>query len=145
MKGTAMKKSPEQEAAIKALRKIFKPGDTVRVILRHVSRSGMSRSISVIQVKRGGETREWDMLVATALGEKIDRTHGGIKVGGCGMDMGSALVYDLSQTLYGGKRGYPCQGDRCPSNVHSNDPHSPRGKGQRIRHHDGYALTHRWL
>jgi hypothetical protein len=145
MKGTAMKKSPEQEAAIKSLRKIFKPGDTVFTIARHVSRSGMSRAISVIQVKGKDEIREWDHLVAVALGEKVDPARRGIKIDGAGMDMGFELVYRLSMALYGGKRGYPCQGASCPSNVHVNDHTAPRGKGQGIRHHDGYALNQRWL
>lgn len=131
--------------AIERLRKEIKPGETLRTILRHVSSSGMSRSISIVQIKRNGETREWDTLVAKALGEKIDQKHGGIKVQGAGMDMGFDLVYSLSMALYGGKRSYPCLGDKCPSNVHVNDHTAPRGRGKGIRHNDGYAISHRWL
>lgn len=141
-----MTKAQEQERqeAIDRLREEIKPGETLHTILRHVSSSGMSRSISIIQIKRGG-TYDWTYLIAKAIGEKIDQKHDGIKIQGAGMDMGFELVYRLSSALYGIKRGYPCLGDRCPSNVHVNDRNAPRGKGKRIRHHDGYAISHRWL
>jgi hypothetical protein len=134
----------ERDDAIKRLREEIKPGETLQTILRHVSSSGMSRSISIIQIKRGS-TFDWTWLVARAIGEKIDQKHDGIKIQGAGMDMGFELVYRLSMALYGGKRGYPCLGDKCPSNVHVNDRDAPRGKGKGIRHSDGYALSHRWL
>jgi hypothetical protein len=142
-----MSKASEQERreAIERLRKEIKPGETLRTVLRHVSSSGMSRSISIIQIKRGG-TFDWSWLVAKAIGEKIDQKHEGIKIQGAGMDMGFELVYRLSMALYGGKRGYPCLGERCPSNVHVNGPNPPRGeRGKGIRHDDGYALSQKWL
>lgn len=133
-----------RQEAIEILRKNIKPGETLRTILRHESASGMSRSISVVQVKNR-ETREWDGVVARAIGEPFDQKHGGIKVQGAGMDMGFDLVYRLSMVLYGGKRGYPCLGMKCPSNVHVNDHTAPRGRGLSIRHSDGYALSQAWL
>lgn len=141
-----MTKASEQERddAIKRLREEIKPGETLQTILRHVSSSGMSRSISIIQIKRG-TTFDWTWLVARAIGEKIDQKHEGIKIQGAGMDMGFELVYRLSVALYGGKRGYPCLGDKCPSNEHVNNHNAPRGRGKGIRHSDGYALSHRWL
>lgn len=137
----------ERDDAIKRLREEIKPGQTLRTILRHVSSSGMSRSISIVQVKRDGSTFDWTWLVARAIGEKIDQRHEGIKISGAGMDMGFELVYRLSSVLYGygSKRGYPCLGDKCPSNVHVNDRNAPCGKGKGIRHTDGYALSQRWL
>ncbi len=136
----------EQQEAIDRLRKEIKPGETLHTILRHVSGSGMSRSISIIQIKRG-KTYDWSYLVAKAIGEKIDQKHDGIKISGAGMDMGFELVYRLSSVLYGygSKRGYPCLGDKCPSNIHVNDRNAPCGKGKGIRHTDGYAISHRWL
>lgn len=141
-----MSKATEQEQheAIKRLREEIKPGGTIYTILRHVSGSGMSRSISLIQIKRG-QTYDWSYLVAKAIGEKIDQKHDGIKIQGAGMDMGFELVYRLSSKLYGHKRGYPCLGDKCPSNTHTNDYNAPRGRGKGIRHNDGYAISHRWL
>jgi hypothetical protein len=135
----------EQQEAVKRLREEIKPGQTLHTILRHVSSSGMSRSISVIQIKASGQPYDWSFLIAKAIGEKIDQKHDGIKIQGAGMDMGFELVYRLSYALYGGKRGYACLGDRCPSNVHTNDHTAPRGKGKGIRHDDGYAISHRWL
>lgn len=144
----AAQKKAEQEDAIKRLREEIKPGSTLFTVARHVSSSGMSRSISVYQLKgRRGNVQpyDWSYLVAKAIDEKIDQTHDGIKIGGAGMDMGFELVYRLSWALYGGKHGYPCLGDKCPSNVHVNDHTAPRGKGKGIRHDDGYAINHRWL
>lgn len=134
-----------KEEAVNRLREEIKPGTTLRTILRHVSKSGMSRSISVVQIKANGETREWDGVVCRAIGENFDQKHGGVKIAGAGMDMGFEIVYRLSMALYGGKRGYACLGDKCPSNVHVNDYNAPRGKGKGIRHDDGYAISQRWL
>lgn len=91
----------EKAEAIAKLREILKPGDTVYTILRHVSRSGMTRSISC--VVRGAEgPYDIDWLVRRALGLPFDRNRGGVKVGGCGMDMGFHLVYSLSRVLWPG-------------------------------------------
>jgi hypothetical protein len=140
-----MSKQTEQEKAdaIKQLRSEIKPGTTLRTILRHVTKSGMSRSVSVIQIKRDGSTYEWDYLISKALDTKIDEYNGGLKVGGCGFDAQFEIVYRLSLALYGGKNSYACKGAKCPSNSHSNDRNAPRGKG--VRHTDGYALSQRSL
>lgn len=125
----------------------LKPGDTVFTMLRHVSRSGMSRRISVVKpVVRDGDTDflHLDYNVARLLGwtEARNRLGGedGIKVGGCGMDMGFHLVYELSYALFG--NDWECIGEGCPSNDHSNgdcnyEPHPHRD--------GGYALRQRWL
>ena len=42
-----------------------------------------------------------------------------IRVGGCGMDMGFHVVYNLSRALYRDGR-FVCMGEDCPSNDHSN-------------------------
>lgn len=133
----------EQSEAVAELRSIVRPGDEVNTILRHVSASGMMRHISLLK-----GTRNLDLLVSRAgVGEGYKLKYDGIKVSGCGMDMGFSLVYDLSALLYGygSKRGYPCLGDRCPSNEHVNDRSAPRGRGLGIRHRDGYALRQHWL
>ncbi len=133
----------QQEKAIQQLREIIKPGETVTTLLRHVTSSGMSRSISVI---RDDEDITW--LVARAMGEKIDQTHGGIKVGGCGMDMGFHLVYNLARTLY---PTYTCLGksdswhDRCPSSTHVNPGDERENYAPTVTHSDGYSLHQRWI
>lgn len=133
-----------KEEAIKVLRDDLKPGDTINCILRHVSRSGMSRSISLLK----GDA-DITYFAALAMGDKIDQKHGGIKIGGCGMDMGFALVYNLSWTLF--PEGFECVADAigpkrgigCPSNDHSN---GDRTYGPDHLHKEGgYAIRHRWL
>ena len=104
-----------------------KPTDTVYTILRHVSTSGMSRSISLI-VMDGKQPYDISYLAAKVLGDKIDQKHGGIKVGGCGMDMGFDLVYRLGATLWPNGTALP----------HGNRNGKPDSDG-------GYALAHRWL
>jgi len=93
-----------QREAIEELREIFPKGSTVGVIIRHVSRSGMQRTISVVTVK--GEIRNVSSLAARALGWPMKYgAHDGVKVNGAGMDMGFHLVYSLSTALYGYENG----------------------------------------
>lgn len=143
---TKKQEKQEREAnATKRLREIVKPGDELYTITRHVSASGMQRTISVVKIDGRGRVFHLDGLLADALDMRSDDRREGLKIGGAGMDMGFAIVYRLSDLLYGSssKRGYACLGDRCPSNTHVNDHTSPRGRG--VRHHDGYAIGHRWL
>lgn len=137
-------KRAEREEAIAKLRALLPPGSEVPTILRHVSRSGIQRSISPII-----DGHDYSWLVARALGEKVDQKNGGVKMGGCGMDMGFALVHNLSYALY--REGYNCCGDserpskRCPSSDHVNPgPDRSNYAADRV-HKDGYALRQRWL
>lgn len=127
------------ESAIETLRENVKPGDTVYTIVRHVSRSGMTRDISVLLMTDDGP---WEVsgLVALAIGERRNRDNGGVRVGGCGMDMGFHIVYQLGHALF--PDGFTCAGEGCRSNDHSN------GDRDRTPHHHtdgGYALRHRWM
>lgn len=135
----------EQDAAIERLRGMLKPGDTLHTVLRHVSASGMTRSIDVYKLtwdfERAQPDRQWlSRLVATATDTRFDEKREAVSVGGAGMDMGFHLVYSLSYRLY--PDGFTCIGERCPSNDHSNGDrdYSPH-------HHNsgGYALRHEWL
>jgi hypothetical protein len=76
-------------------------------------------------------------LVAQACDLTIDTHHGGVKIGGCGSDMGFMLVYDLARTMY--PNGFACIGDGCLSNDHSN--------GENNAHHSdgGYSFRKSWL
>jgi hypothetical protein len=100
-------KAQEQERteAIGKLRKMLRPGDVLYTVVRHVSASGMSRSISVLRVTRGAtgrppEVESLDFWVSRAVKEKIDRKHGGVVQSGGGMDMGFHLVYLLGRCLW---------------------------------------------
>lgn len=95
------------------LRKLLPEGATVYTILRHCSTSGMSRRISLVAVVDGA-LRTLDALAADLMGDKVS-PKGGIVVGGCGMDMGFHLVYNLSSSLHD-------SADRC-----------------------GYTLKHEWI
>jgi len=114
--------------ACNTLRKLLKPGMTVYTILNHKSTSGMSRCISLAVGGENGEIIKLDWWVAKAMKTKTDNKHGGIKVGGCGMDMGFDLVYRLGYTLW------PTGTDK---------PHGSRnGKADSD---GGYALKQAWL
>lgn len=103
--------STERDEAIARLREWIKPGDTVYTILRHVSSSGMTRYIDIIHISITDEGKAgitWlGYNAAAALGWKYTDDYYGIKVGGCGMDMGFHLVYTLSSVLF--NDGYALQ------------------------------------
>ena len=136
----ATKANQQQMATARAqLREILQPGDQVTTILRHVSASGMTRSISLVICSEG---EPWDIsyVVAQAMGEKIDNRYGGIRITGAGMDMGFHLVYNLGHALW--PEGFDCAGEKCSSNDHYNGD-----RDYTPHHHEdgGYALRHRWL
>jgi hypothetical protein len=89
----------EQADAIDRLTCCFPVGASVHVLLRHVSRSGMSRSISVLHAE-GGEISDISFLLRRAGLGRFDSKHGGIVRQGCGMDMGADLVMSLSRLLH---------------------------------------------
>ena len=129
----------EKQEAREHLLTMLKPGDTVETVLRHVSRSRMSRSISPC-IHVGGCSIDLTYWACRLLGYSFDQRHDGVKMGGCGMDMGFALVYDMSRALF--PDGFECIGERCPANDHSNGdrdytPHAHRD--------GGYALKQRWI
>jgi hypothetical protein len=74
----------------------------VWTLLRSVSKSGMSRQISVFVVDQ--HRHIWDVTYHTGsvLGMSVHETNGArsLKVDGCGMDMGFHLVYNLSSVLF---------------------------------------------
>jgi len=143
---TKKEKDAQREEARERLLAMLKPGDTVYTVLRHVSASGMARWISPLIT---GEDGPYDLTywVARLLDERVDQKHYGVKVVGCGMDMGFHLVYNLSSVLF--PAGFSCIGDggekwgsRCPACDHSNGDrdYTPH------QHKDGgYALRQKWL
>lgn len=155
----------EQAEARETLRGMLKPGDTVSTILRHVSASGMSRSISLVRPDcERGEIYDLTYWAARAMGDKIDPKNGGIKIVGAGTDMGFYLVYNLGRRLW--PDGVQCSGEGCHSSDHANPPYPPRmvtltaetcpgrpcGEGcdhvtaNQMMHTDsGYALIQRWI
>lgn len=130
-----------RDEAIAQLTELLPPGSRITTVARHVTRSGMGRSISLLVSGDSGDPWDISFLAARAGLGTIDRNHGGIKISGCGMDMGFALVYNLSRTLY--PDGHDCIGASCPSNDHSN---GDRDYSTPHHHSDGgYALRQVWL
>lgn len=135
-------KLAEIEEMKETLRTMLPPGSTIYTQLDHVSKSGMMRAIS-IKIIEDNEIHDITHHVAVALQEKRHDKYGGIKINGCGMDMGFSIVYDLSYVLY--PNGFECIGEkpiRCPSNDHFNGD-----RDYTPHHHNsgGYALIHRWI
>ena len=142
--------SAVRDEAIATLKEWITPGDTVYTVLRHVSRSGMQREIGIVLLNAESHSSfpadstvrdlHPNYIVAKALGLKLTKNGDGVQVGGCGMDMGFSLVYELSARLW--PEGFTCTGKGCHSNAHSNGdrdytPHAHRD--------GGYALQQRWL
>lgn len=96
----------EKTDALNTLREYFPKGSTIYTILRSVSRSGMSRVISVVAITPDGP-RFLSYHTAQVLDMKCTtKGDAGVKVGGCGMDMGFHVAYNLSYVLHGD--GYAC-------------------------------------
>ena len=129
----------EKQAALDHLREVLSPGDTVHTILRHCSRSGMTRAISAVMIDNG-ESYQIDGWVSKVLEYSRNKKHDGLTIGGCGMDMGFQLVYELSHALF--PDGFTCTGEGCPSNDHSN---GDRDYAPHKHDSGGYALRQRWL
>ena len=87
--------------AIKDLREETSNVDVIYTDVVHVSRSGMFRCIRPFIIT--DDRRPWDLtyLVARAGIGKANQRHGGIEMGGCGMDMGFALVYEIGRVVIG--------------------------------------------
>ncbi|WAA19710.1 hypothetical protein SEA_DALILPOP_83 [Gordonia phage Dalilpop] len=86
--------------ALERLREILPPGSTVVTIVKHVTASGMGRTIQPVTVYNG-EVFNLTGYVARVVGWKVDTDRGGVYVQGCGMDMGFHLVYSLARVIYG--------------------------------------------
>jgi hypothetical protein len=115
------KQIKERDEARETLRGMLKIGDTVYTRLNHVSKSGMYRIIELLII-RDNRPQNITYLSARAMGEKTTNHPKpfGIPVGGCGMDMGFSLVYNLGHALFGK-----------PGKMDGNDP--------------GYELHQKWL
>lgn len=121
------KSSKAQHAAIDELRAMLKPGDIIYTTLKHASRSGMMRVID-LRVMRNNEPLRISWSVAQAIGYTYNTKYEGVRIDGCGMDMGFSLVYTLGSVLW--PDGTP-------------EPHGTRnGKPDTC---GGYALRQRWM
>lgn len=127
------RKQREQADAVTKLRTMLKPGDTVYTVLRHASRSGMTREIGLV-LMQADQSNVTDLhpnhLVATALDYRVGKRDG-LVVGGCGMDMGFSVVYNLGRKLFPDGFKVDGRGRNGDTSGWDND--------------GGYALKQRWL
>lgn len=97
-------KQQEKQESIAWLKEHIADGDTVYTILRHVSRSGMQRVVSVVLICGKGTGKTYTLHpnfhVSQALGIRLKRDgNDGLVMGGCGYDAGYQIVHDLSHVL----------------------------------------------
>ena len=150
-------KAKAKAEAIAQLRKWIKPGDTVYTIVDHVSRSGMSRDIRVVLLK-GGEALHPNYSVSIALGYPRAARGDGMRVGGCGMDMGFHLVHSLGYALFGleASEGVGAKANKLRKAIYeAYTPYWHQGGKKEVPDWTkpgrewfagaGYALKHRWL
>ncbi len=106
MTTTTMRKKEQKQADYDYAKKqllahYLNEGDTVYTVLRSVSSSGMSRTIS-LKVARGGQILDLTYFASIVLGWPLVEKNGSraLRVGGCGMDMGFHTVYTLARVLF---------------------------------------------
>ncbi len=86
-----IEKNQEIEAAKATLKKILAENPKeIYTLIRKVSPSGMSRSISLLIVQNG-QIIDLSYYAALSLGWRLDKS-GSVIVSGCGMDMKAHLV-----------------------------------------------------
>ena len=88
----------------KHLKKLFPKGSTAYTLVTKVAPSGMSRHIMVAGSQKKGHVENVSWYISQLLEWKYKDNTRAVFVGGCGMDMGFHLVYNLAQELY--KDGY---------------------------------------
>lgn len=93
------KLTPEQLELVKSAG--IKPGMTIYTKLNHVSKSGMTRSISLHYVSNDKSICQLNYLAKQLGIGNFDNKHGGIRTTGCGMDMGFDMVYRLGWKVFG--------------------------------------------
>lgn len=106
--GSRSYSADERNDAAARLAGMIEAGQTIYTKVKHVSRSGMTRSVEfyVAQLPdaRYGEKHpaitKVTHLVARILDRRIDRKNGGAIVGGTGMDMAWHEVYTLSRVMF---------------------------------------------
>lgn len=131
------KREREKAEAKEALKRFIRRGTRVYTTVRHVSRSGMQRAIQVFVIHKGDPV-DLSWRVAELLGWSV-HSKGGVKVDGCGMDMGFHVVNALSYAMFDGlarTRRNPVDTGRW-----TGSGYKVGGRVWRA----GYELNHRWL
>lgn len=102
MSTSKQQREQERQQAIERLRALIQPGDTVYTVLRHVSRSGMQRQLSVYAIGEDRRPIYLTAYVARAIGAPLKRGYNDtITRNGCGYDAGHDTVHHLAYVLFG--------------------------------------------
>ncbi|MBU2504119.1 MAG: hypothetical protein KJ879_03665 [Nanoarchaeota archaeon] len=123
----------EQKNSLERLQNLLNEGDTIYCILRHISRSGMSRLISFSCIKEEKHIN-LDYDISKILNYRRGK-YEGLKVSGCGMDMGFSVVYEI------GRKIFPNGG----SLEHSPRKYQEERAGNQTEIDGGYLLKHQWI
>lgn len=97
-------KRQEKQQAIEELKEMIGGADTLYTILKHVSSSGMTRGIDVYVIKNGRPMWLTGLISKAGIFNQpmnYWKRSLGLKVGGCGMDMGFHVVYSVSSVVFG--------------------------------------------
>lgn len=92
----------EQKKSFDTLKDWLTKSKKIYTKLVHVSNSGMFRLISVYLIKEN-EPYCLDYFIHNLGIEKRDSRREGLRVSGCGMDMGFHVVYNLMSAIFGPK------------------------------------------
>lgn len=94
-----------RQQCIADLREILQKNNTQTVYtgLRSCSSSGMSRVLRLYVVDNG---RICDITYMARVITGYTQTDDGLRIGGCGMDIGFAVVYELSRVVFAGGFGH---------------------------------------
>lgn len=97
----AQKALDVQDAREQLLGRYVNEGSTVYTVLRSVSSSGMSRTLS-LKVAKEGKILDLTYYASIVLDWPLVEVNGSraLRVGGCNMDMGFHTVYTLSSVLF---------------------------------------------
>jgi hypothetical protein len=98
--GMARVTKEDKALAVEYLQLNIKEGDTLYPLVKTVASSGMSRQM-VILIRTDTGIRNISRIVARAQGYRYNADKDCFSISGCGMDMGMAVVYDLSYLLFG--------------------------------------------
>lgn len=93
------KKLADYIYAERRLDELLKRHQEIFCIVRHVSKSGMSRHISFFIIYGDKQPLFLDNLISDYLDYRPNKTYTGLVVHGCGMDMAFSVVHHLQEQM----------------------------------------------
>tara|TARA_R110001592_G_scaffold344545_1_gene635809 strand:- start:237 stop:563 length:327 start_codon:yes stop_codon:yes gene_type:complete len=93
-----MIKTQTQFESFEYFKKNLQLNDTIYCIIRHVSKSGMTRHIAFFNIQNN-RPNFINTRISDLLDYRMNKHHDAIVVGGCGMDMAFSVVNNLQETI----------------------------------------------